>query len=283
MKQTPSTLLRTPPSAGPFRTSARTETSAGVRGRTRKACACCGKNQRVSYTSYCLACLREKRQAYRRKNPKRLRARARKYYRENQQCIYKRNKAANLRWRKEHPKECLGYWLKSHSRATTLEQQKSISPTIVAFAGKSGRLVWPDTCDICGGTSRRLAKHHEDYSRPLWVTTLCPKCHGVLHASPLFWKRIAEEALPPHRVVESPDTIAINHEKKQRLESALKQLSFRQREILTAHFGLRGQQPLTLKELGRLFRITRERVRQVENRGLARLRRLLEAKGVTCV
>lgn len=244
--------------------------SAGL-NRARKPCACCGKNPRVSYTSYCLSCRRRK---------------ARRYYQKNRHHIYEQTKASTLRWHKKHPKRLLGYWLKSHSRATTLKQQKTLVGTIADKAGEIGRLVWPDSCDVCGSTSRKLHKHHEDYSRPLWLTTLCTKCHAAIHVSAFFWKRVAEEALPPNREFKSPDVIVAERDERRWLEgvlqSTMRKLAFRQREILVAHFGLWGQQPLTLEELGRVFRITRERVRQVEIRSLARLRVLLEAKGVNC-
>jgi len=98
-------------------------------------------------------------------------------------------------------------------------------------------------------------------------------------------KRAAEEALPPNREIKSPYMIVAEREEEQQrksiLQSALKKLSYRQRQIILVYFGLWGQQPQTLKELGRCFRITKERVRQVEARGLARLRVLLKAKGMT--
>lgn len=50
---------------------------------------------------------------------------------------------------------------------------------IAANAAKRGVLVKPDCCQRCGEPARRLEKHHEDYSKPLEVEWLCPKCHGL--------------------------------------------------------------------------------------------------------
>jgi RNA polymerase primary sigma factor len=46
----------------------------------------------------------------------------------------------------------------------------------------------------------------------------------------------------------------------------------RDREVIELRFGLRDGQPRTLAEVAQLFGVTRERVRQLEKRGLERLR-----------
>jgi RNA polymerase primary sigma factor len=51
----------------------------------------------------------------------------------------------------------------------------------------------------------------------------------------------------------------------------------REREILELRFGLGGRPACTLEEVGRLFNLTRERIRQLENNGLKRLRPLARA------
>jgi DNA-directed RNA polymerase sigma subunit (sigma70/sigma32) len=48
-------------------------------------------------------------------------------------------------------------------------------------------------------------------------------------------------------------------------------LSSRQRIILERRYGLAGQTPSTLDELGRMFNVTRERIRQIERQALLRL------------
>jgi len=56
------------------------------------------------------------------------------------------------------------------------------------------------------------------------------------------------------------------------LEESLKELPEREREILELRYGLKGREPLTLEEIGRLLGISRERVRQLEAQALERLR-----------
>ena len=55
---------------------------------------------------------------------------------------------------------------------------------LAAYAEKRGRLVPPTVCEDCSQPSK-LHKHHDDYSKPLSVKWLCPKCHGIAHRKPL--------------------------------------------------------------------------------------------------
>ncbi|MFL5977782.1 MAG: sigma factor-like helix-turn-helix DNA-binding protein [Gaiellaceae bacterium] len=59
--------------------------------------------------------------------------------------------------------------------------------------------------------------------------------------------------------------------RKQTLATALRNLPDREREVLTLRFGLEDDEPKTLEAIGSRLRISRERVRQLEGQGLARL------------
>ena len=50
-----------------------------------------------------------------------------------------------------------------------------------------------------------------------------------------------------------------------------RKLSYRERRVLELRYGLRGEKPRTLDELGRMFNVTRERIRQVESQSLQKL------------
>jgi len=63
------------------------------------------------------------------------------------------------------------------------------------------------------------------------------------------------------------------------IESCLKDLEVKQREVLIRRFGLHGCERATLEEVGRELGVTRERVRQIQMDALKRLRRILESKG----
>jgi RNA polymerase primary sigma factor len=56
------------------------------------------------------------------------------------------------------------------------------------------------------------------------------------------------------------------------LDETLQQLTVRERRIIQLRFGLGRQAPLTLEEIGKILNITRERVRQIQNKAIERLR-----------
>src|SRR2546421_6985739 len=62
------------------------------------------------------------------------------------------------------------------------------------------------------------------------------------------------------------------------LARALQMLGERERRVIEMRFGLNGEAPRTLDEVGRAFNVTRERIRQIENQSLKKLRSLAEAQ-----
>jgi RNA polymerase primary sigma factor len=77
---------------------------------------------------------------------------------------------------------------------------------------------------------------------------------------------------------ESPFEIASESLRKENVCRVLAALPRREREVIEMRFGLTGGRPRTLEEVGRAFNITRERVRQIENRTLKKLQSLPEAQ-----
>ena len=75
-----------------------------------------------------------------------------------------------------------------------------------------------------------------------------------------------------------PDEVAGLTLRDEALAEALSQLGERERKVLELRFGLNGQAPCTLDEVGRAFNVTRERVRQIENHSLKKLRVLADAE-----
>ena len=55
----------------------------------------------------------------------------------------------------------------------------------------------------------------------------------------------------------------------------LSRLDPREAEVITLRFGLSGESPMTLEEVGEKFKLTRERVRQLQQSALMQLRRLM--------
>ena len=58
----------------------------------------------------------------------------------------------------------------------------------------------------------------------------------------------------------------------QAVEEALDDLNDREKEVVRLRFGLVDGQPRTLEEVGKEFGVTRERIRQIESKTLAKLR-----------
>jgi RNA polymerase sigma factor (sigma-70 family) len=77
---------------------------------------------------------------------------------------------------------------------------------------------------------------------------------------------------------ESPFEAAASSMAKDDLAQLLAFLNPREREILSLRFGLAGEQPLTLDEVGRQFDVTRERIRQIEAKALTKLRHPCSAR-----
>ena len=77
---------------------------------------------------------------------------------------------------------------------------------------------------------------------------------------------------------ESPFERAAELLTKEALKEALENLSYRERRVLELRYGLGGEHPRTLDEVGRTFNVTRERIRQIENQSLKKLQSLGEAQ-----
>jgi RNA polymerase primary sigma factor len=75
-----------------------------------------------------------------------------------------------------------------------------------------------------------------------------------------------------------PDEAAETTLRKETLKRILWTLSARERRVLELRYGLDGQHPRTLDEVGRTFNVTRERIRQIENQSLKKLRALADAQ-----
>ncbi|MGA2621654.1 MAG: sigma-70 family RNA polymerase sigma factor [Thermoguttaceae bacterium] len=68
-----------------------------------------------------------------------------------------------------------------------------------------------------------------------------------------------------------PDKAAGNELLRQRIEGLLKTLTYREREIIRLRYGLGDGYTYTLEEVGRIFKVTRERVRQIEAKAVKKL------------
>ena len=73
-----------------------------------------------------------------------------------------------------------------------------------------------------------------------------------------------------------PDEAAELSMRRETLQRLLQCLSYRERRVLELRYGLGGEHPRTLDEVGSAFNVTRERIRQIENQSLKKLRAMAE-------
>ncbi|MCH9007082.1 MAG: RNA polymerase sigma factor RpoD/SigA [Calditrichaeota bacterium] len=69
-----------------------------------------------------------------------------------------------------------------------------------------------------------------------------------------------------------PDDTLMQESLKEEIDKVLVTLKPREAEIIRLYFGLEGDRPLTLEEIGEHFKLTRERVRQIKEKALRRMR-----------
>jgi len=74
------------------------------------------------------------------------------------------------------------------------------------------------------------------------------------------------------------DSILINESLSEEIKRSLSTLTEREREIVILFFGLGNNHPLSLEEIGEKFNLTRERVRQIKDKALQRLRHTSRSK-----
>ncbi|MDP6368798.1 MAG: RNA polymerase sigma factor RpoD, partial [Planctomycetota bacterium] len=77
---------------------------------------------------------------------------------------------------------------------------------------------------------------------------------------------------------ESPMQAAGHEMLKDRIDDVLSSLTFREREIIKLRYGIGDGYTYTLEEVGRIFRVTRERVRQIEAKAVRKLRHPVRAR-----
>ena len=78
--------------------------------------------------------------------------------------------------------------------------------------------------------------------------------------------------LVPDDEAEDPELVATSGMAREEVVLALESLHERERGVLELRYGLSGEEPRTLEEIGALYGVTRERIRQIEKKTLAKLR-----------
>jgi RNA polymerase primary sigma factor len=80
------------------------------------------------------------------------------------------------------------------------------------------------------------------------------------------------------RTADDPVQAATHEMLKEKIDSVLSMLSFREREILKLRYGIGTGYTYTLEDVGKIFKVTRERVRQIEAKALRKLQHPMRAR-----
>ncbi|GAA4845237.1 sigma-70 family RNA polymerase sigma factor [Algivirga pacifica] len=79
---------------------------------------------------------------------------------------------------------------------------------------------------------------------------------------------------------EKPDSELMNDSLRREVQRALSTLTKREADVITLYFGLNGEHSMTLEEIGEKFNLTRERVRQIKEKAIRRLRHTSRSKAL---
>ncbi len=79
---------------------------------------------------------------------------------------------------------------------------------------------------------------------------------------------------------QTPDSGLMTDSLRREVQRALSTLTQRESDVITLYFGLNGEQALTLEEIGEKFNLTRERVRQIKEKAIRRLRHTSRSKAL---
>jgi len=70
----------------------------------------------------------------------------------------------------------------------------------------------------------------------------------------------------------APDETLLSDSLRREIQKALSTLTQREAEVISLYFGINREEPLTLEQIGERFGLTRERVRQIKEKAIRRLR-----------
>ena len=82
----------------------------------------------------------------------------------------------------------------------------------------------------------------------------------------------------PNDYMDTPDKSLVQESLRKDIERSLSTLTSREGEVVRLYFGLSGRYPLTLEEIGDQFDLTRERVRQIKEKAIRRMKHTSRSK-----
>jgi len=92
--------------------------------------------------------------------------------------------------------------------------------------------------------------------------------------------RLTLEEVLPDPFVEEPLSVLEHKKRAEEVASWLDTLTTDEKKVITLRYGLDGEEPQTLESIGKTFGVTRERIRQIEQKSLNKLRRTVKRKNI---
>ena len=134
-------------------------------------------------------------------------------------------------------------------------QRNGVEPTIEELAERAGMNVWEVRRVM------KISRHPVSLDRP------------VGESEDSYFGDFIEDVRQG-----SPSESAAQDMLRQRIEQVLRGLTYREREIIKLRYGIGDGYTYTLEEVGRIFKVTRERVRQVEAKAIRKLQHPVRAR-----
>ncbi|HAH06612.1 MAG TPA: hypothetical protein DCM05_08820 [Elusimicrobia bacterium] len=179
------------------------------------------------------------------------------------------------------------YWIEQSIRRAVEEQSKTIR-------------IPPHAWEALRKWLREWEKMHAALGRDPTLAEMAKKMHwtarqvrGVLDAAeaakgigslenPIESEddNLTVEDMISESTAQSPENLISILKLHDELQQALQEIGDRERVILELRHGLTAQAPMTLEEVGKRLRLSRERIRQIEERALLRLRRVAHRMGL---
>jgi len=143
------------------------------------------------------------------------------------------------------------------------EAVRKVAQAVYQMEQKNG--VVPDTNELV--EALKLRKETVELSLQLAAHPISLETPLINDESSVFGDFIQDR----HSV--SPEDVAFSASMQKAIDQQLASLSDRERNIIELRYGLKRERAYTLEEVGRMYSLTRERIRQIEGKALCKLRR----------
>jgi RNA polymerase primary sigma factor len=176
-----------------------------------------------------------------------------------------------------------GYWIKQSIKRALINTGKTIRiPAYMAQLLTEWRRATAELQEKLGRppTQEEVAAHMELPRRKLNLIKKAIRIHNAAPQTDVTEEGQTMDATIMDLRVKTPDTTLIESDDVQQVLTLLDRMGEREATVLRLRFGLDGEEPKTLKEIGERLGLTRERVRQIEREALGSLRESMEAEEV---